>query len=116
MGLGQRLNGASVQDPRLRALVESLNGEIRNGPRPRQPTGPRGLWAVHLASGPAELRADAQRFVDNLTGMGFRAYLAAQGQTLSVLVGPYYDRDPAVIRSLSQRYPQQRVTWVEVKP
>lgn len=114
--IGQRLVAASVQDPRLRALVETLGSEIRNGPRPRQPVGPRGLWAVHLATGPAELRADAQRFVDNLAAMGFRAYLAAHGQTLSVLVGPYYDRDPAVIRSLSQRYPQQRVTWVEVKP
>mgnify|MGYP000060359891 CR=1 FL=1 len=112
----QRLTAATVQDPRLRALTQSLLGEIRNGPRPRQPSGPQGLWAVHLATGPADLRADAQRFVDNLTGQGFRAYLAAQGQTLSVLVGPYYDRDPAVIRSLSQRFPQQRVTWVEVKP
>ena len=71
---------------------------------------------MHVASGPAELRSDAQRFVDNLTTQGFRAYLTAQGSTLSVLVGPYYDRDPAVIRSLSQRFPQQRVSWVEVKP
>jgi hypothetical protein len=114
--ISQRLAGASVQDPRLRALVESVSAEIRNGPRPRQPLGQRGLWAVHLASGPAELRSDAQRFVDNLVTMGYRAYLAAQGQTLSVLVGPYYDRDPAVIRSLSQRFPGQRATWVEVKP
>jgi SPOR domain len=114
--ISQRLTSVTVQDPRLRALAESVIGEIRNGPRPAQPTGPRGLWAVHLASGPAELRADAQRFVDNLAGLGFRAYLAAQGPTLSVLVGPYYDRDPAVIRSLSQRFPQQRATWVEVKP
>jgi len=113
--ISQRLSAAAVQDPRLRALAESLLGEIRNGPRPRPPTGPRGLWAVHLASGPVELRSDAQRFVDNLAGLGFRAYLATQGPTLSVLVGPYYDRDPAVIRSLSQRFPQQRATWVEVK-
>lgn len=114
--INQRLIGASVQDQRLRALVDALTNEIRNGPRPRQPVGPRGLWAVHVVTGPAELRADAQRFVDNLAAMGFRAYLAPQGQTLSVLVGPYYDRDPAVIRSLSQRFPQQRVAWVEVKP
>ena len=114
--ISQRLTSASVQDPRLRAVQEGVLQEVRNGPRPRQPVGPRGLWAVHLASGPAELRADAQRFVDNLAAMGFRAYLATHGPTLSVLVGPYYDRDPAVIRSLSQRYPQQRVAWVEVKP
>lgn len=112
----QRLNAAAVQDPRLRALTQSLLGEIRNGPRPRQVNIPQGLWAVHLASGPAERRSEAQRFVDHLTTQGFKAYLTAQGATLSVLVGPYYDRDPAVIRSLSQRYPQQRVTWVEVKP
>lgn len=114
--IAQRLNAAAVQDPRLRALTQSLLGEIRNGPKPKPPSGPQGLWAVHLASGPAELRSEAQRFVDNLTSQGFRAYLRAQGPTLSVLVGPYYDRDPAVIRSLSQRFPQQRVTWVEVKP
>ena len=114
--IAARLNAAAVQDPRLRALAQSLLGEIRHGPRPPQPSGPRGLWAVHLVSGPAELRSDAQRFIEHLTGNGFRAYLAEKGQTLSVLVGPYYDRDPAVIRSLSQRYPQQRVTWVEIIP
>ena len=114
--ISQRITGATVQDPRLRALTQTVLTEIRNGPRPRAPSNPQGLWAVHLASGPAELRSDAQRFVDNLTTQGFRAYLTAQGTTLSVLVGPYYDRDPAVIRSLSQRFPQQRVTWVEVKP
>jgi SPOR domain len=114
--ISQRLTSASIQDPRLRALTQVLLGEIRNGPRPRAPSGPQGLWSVHLVSGPAELRSDAQRFVDNLIAQGFRAYLTAQGPTLSVLVGPYYDRDPAVIRSLSQRFPQQRVTWVEVKP
>ncbi len=114
--IAQRLNAAAVQDPRLRTLAQTLLSEIRNGPRPKPVSGPQGLWAVHLASGPAELRSEAQRFVDNLSTQGFRAYLAAQGSTLSVLVGPYYDRDPAVIRSLSQRYPQQRVTWVEVKP
>jgi hypothetical protein len=114
--IAQRLNAAAVQDPRLRTLTQTLLGEIRNGPRAKPVSGPQGLWAVHLASGPAEMRSEAQRFVDNLTTQGFRAYLAAQGATLSVLVGPYYDRDPAVIRSLSQRFPQQRVTWVEVKP
>lgn len=112
----QRLTAAAVQDPRLRALTQSLLNEIRNGPRPRTPSNTQGMWAVHVASGPAELRADAQRFVDNLTTQGFKAYLAGQGATLSVMVGPYYDRDPALIRSLSQRFPQQRVTWVEVKP
>jgi hypothetical protein len=114
--IAQRLNGAAVQDQRLRILTQSLLAEIRNGPKPKTPSGPRGLWAVHLASGPADMRSDAQRFVDHLTTQGFRAYLATQGTTLSVLVGPYYDRDPLVIRSLSQRYPQQRATWVEVKP
>lgn len=121
--ISQRLAAATVQDPRLRALAGSLINEMRNGPPPRQPTGPRNLWAVQLASGPAEHRTDAEQFVKNLTGLGFRAYIAmhpapadpAQGQILSVLVGPYYDRDPAVIRLLSQRFPQQRVAWVEVK-
>lgn len=121
--ISQRLTAATVQDPRLRALAESLINDMRNGPRPRPPAGPRNLWAVQLASGPVDRRADAQRFVENLTTLGFRAYIATNGATpeapqtpsLSVLVGPYYDRDPAVIRSLSQRFPQQRVAWVEVK-
>jgi hypothetical protein len=114
--ISARLNAAAVQDPRLRALVQSLLSEIRSGPRPQTPNVAKGLWAVHLVSGPAQRRADAERFVANLGEMGFRAYLAADGATLSVLVGPYYDRDPTVIRALSQRFPQQRVTWVEVKP
>ncbi len=114
--IAQRLTAASVQDPRLRALQESLIGDMRNGPRPRPPPAPRRLWAVQLASGTADHRADAQRFIDYLNGQGFRSYLAAQGDTVMVLVGPYYDRDPAVIRSLSQQFPQQRAEWVEVKP
>jgi cell division septation protein DedD len=74
------------------------------------------LWAVQIANGPADRRAEAQRFCDHLTSLGFRSYLAAQGNALNVLVGPYYDRDPAVLRSLSQQFPQQRAAWVEVKP
>jgi hypothetical protein len=114
--IAQRVTAASVQDQRLRNLTQTLLAEIRQGPRPTTPSGPRGLWAVHLASGPVDLHNHAQRLVDHLKAQGFRAYLATKETTLSVLVGPYYDRDPLVIQSLSQRYPQQRATWVEVKP
>jgi hypothetical protein len=114
--IAQRLTAAAVQDPRLRALQGSLISDMRNGPRPSPPPAPRRLWAVQIANGPADRRAEAQRFCDHLTSLGFRSYLAAQGNALNVLVGPYYDRDPAVLRSLSQQFPQQRAAWVEVKP
>jgi hypothetical protein len=112
----QRLTAAAVQDPRLRSLAERLVQEMRSGPAPGRTPAPRTLWAVHLASCPVERRDDAKRFVDHLTGLGYRAYVAAQGGMLTVLVGPFYDRDPAMIRSLSQRFPQQRATWIEVRP
>ena len=114
--IAQRLTAAAVQDPRLRALQGSLLSDMRNGPRPSPPPAPRRLWAVQIASGSASRRAEAQNFCDHLTSVGFRSYLAAQGDTLAVFVGPYYDRDPAVLRSLSQQFPQQRAAWVEVKP
>ncbi len=111
-----RLVNASVQDQRLRGYVRNLVNQIRNPAPVRKVAVVNNSYAVHLANCPIERRTDAQRFVAQLASDGFRAYLVEQGAQLAILVGPYLDRDPAVLRTLSQRYPQQRAAWVEIKP
>ena len=113
--LSARILAADVQNPRLRELAKQLVYAVRS-PAPPTPPAARPLWAVQLASGPADHRPEAEAFVRQLAAGGFRAYLAARGDTLAVLVGPYYDRDPAVLGALSQRYPQQRAAWIAVGP
>jgi SPOR domain len=115
-GISERLMAASIQDPRLRQVAQRFIAAMRNPPKPAEKTLKNTYYAVHLASCAAEQRTDAQRFVAHLASLGFRAYIAEEGQTLAILVGPYLDRDPMVLRTLSQRFPQQRVQWVAVQP
>jgi hypothetical protein len=114
--IGKRLIDASVQDPRLRRYVQALIDQIRNPAKTTPHATTNTTFAVHLATCPIERRNDAQRFVAQLATQGFRAYISENGGVLSVLVGPYLDRDPAVLRTLSQSYPQQRATWVRATP
>jgi hypothetical protein len=111
-----RLLNASIQDQRLRGYVQDLVSKIRNPKPTKNTTIKNNSYAVHLASCHPDRRTDAQRFVAQLASEGFRAYLVEQGNQLAILVGPYLDRDPTVLRTLSQRYPQQRAAWVEVRP
>jgi hypothetical protein len=110
-----RLQAANVQSPRLRELVQRLCSEARL-PAPAPRAAARPLWAVQVASCAPDRRADAEAFVRALSGSGLRAWVATSGDGLAVLVGPYFDRDPAVLGALSQRYPQQRAVWVKVAP
>jgi hypothetical protein len=111
-----RLQGANIQSPRLRDLVRQLIQEVRNPQRPTQHAASRQLWAVQLASCPLERRADADSFTRTLITGGLHAWVGASGDGLAVLIGPYYDRDPAVLAQISQHYPQQRASWVRINP
>jgi hypothetical protein len=111
-----RLQGANIQGPRLRDLVRQISQEVRN-PQPAAPhLVSRQLWAVQLASCPVERRADADTFTRTLIAGGLHAWVGSSGEGLAVLIGPYYDRDPAVLAQISQHYPQQRATWVHINP
>jgi hypothetical protein len=111
-----RMQSANVQSPRLRDLVRQLSSEVRNPQLPAQRAASRQLWAVQLASCPVERRADADSFTRALVSGGLHAWVGASGDGLAVLIGPYYDRDPAVMAQISQHYPQQRATWVRINP
>jgi hypothetical protein len=110
-----RILAADVQDPRLRELARRMALEVRNPP-PAPPITPRPLWAVQLATMPEEHRDEAERFARTVSAGGFHAYLATAQTDVLVLVGPYVDRDPAVIATLAQRYPEQRTVWVKAEP
>ncbi len=112
----ERIISASVQDPRLRRYVQTVITQIHNPTPPPNNTVKNTTYAVHLGSCPVERRVDAQRFVAHLASEGFRAYITESNNSLAILVGPYLDRDPAVLRTLSQRYPQQRASWVVASP
>jgi hypothetical protein len=111
-----RLMNASVQDPRLKTYVQNLVNQIRHPAPTKKVATVNTSYAVHLATCPADRRTDAQRFVAQLASEAFRAYIVEKSGQLYILVGPYLDRDPAILRTLSQRYPQQRASWVEIKP
>ncbi len=111
-----RIQLANIQNPRLRDLVRQLLSEVRNPPPPAPRTAVRQLWAVQVASCPLERRGDADAFTRSLIAGGLQAWVGASGDGLAVLIGPYYDKDPAVLAQISLHYPQQRATWVRVTP
>ncbi|MBA3938284.1 MAG: SPOR domain-containing protein, partial [Planctomycetes bacterium] len=86
----------------------------RSAPLPTKPA--KGLWAVLVASGPAEQKTQAEAFARTLSHQGFRSYLGAAGSGYAVYVGPFFDRDPGVLTALGQRYPQLRPVWVRAAP
>ncbi len=113
--LRSRILATDVQHPRLRELAARLAAEAaRSAPLPTQPA--KGLWAVLVASGPAEQKAQAESFARTLSHQGFRSYLGAAGSGYAVYVGPFFDRDPGVLTALGQRYPQLRPVWVRAAP
>lgn len=113
--LTTRILAADVQHPRLRELARRLVQDVRN-PQPPRGVTPRPLWAVLLAQFPPARRSEADALVRTLASVGFRSYVATTAQAAAVLVGPYVDRDPAVLGALSQRFPQSRANWVRVGP
>ncbi len=117
--LSSRILAADVQHPRLRELARRLVQDVRN-PQPPRGITPRPLWAVLLAQYPSARRSEADALARALGTIGFRAYVVTTGAAATaqaaVLVGPYVDRDPAVIGALSQRFPQSRANWVRVGP
>jgi hypothetical protein len=112
--LATRMQAANVQDLRLRSLVRQLCDSMRNPVRPTPPSAPS-LWAVKLGSCSADQRGAADAFVRSLARDGLRAWVSQAGDTLVVLVGPYYQQDPALLATLSQRYPRQLACWVPIR-
>ncbi|MFW5846001.1 MAG: SPOR domain-containing protein [Planctomycetota bacterium] len=121
----QRLAQQVREHPRLRALAMRLIA----GPRPETPTGisdasgglePRvatgPTWAVQVASVRRSRERQAAAVVAELERQGFRARLVRQGERLAIRIGPYPQREEAVLTRLRRLTGAADAFWVRAGP
>ena len=111
--LQARLVGIEIDDPRLRELARRIADRARISVKVETPS--RSMWAVQVASVAAERKSEAERLARQLTGKGLRAYVTVQPQGIAVMVGPYPERDQAILSALVERFPSHRLAWSQVE-
>lgn len=114
--LAARLRAAAQHEgpERLRQLALDL-ARVAEGAQPRAGAGGGGQWAVQVASVATSRRAAAAALVAELNADGWPAWLDERGHALAVLIGPYRERDEAILAPLRQRFPRERPLWVGVE-
>lgn len=120
-----RLGGIEISDQRLREIARRLADRARSPAS--SPTGlaieqtappaqARQRWEVVVGSVVLERRQEAEQLMRRLSRKGLKAYVAPMAQGVAVVVGPYAQRDQAVLTALSELLPNQRLAWSAVKP
>jgi len=109
--LAQRLRAAAAEGPeRLRSLALEL-AQVADGSVLPQPAS--GTWSVQVASVAAARREHAERLAAELNADGWPAYVQPRGSVITILIGPYPERDNAIMARLRERFPRERPLWVE---
>lgn len=123
--LATRLGGIEVSDQRLREIARRLAERARapgSSPQrlPIEQTAPpvqaRQRFEVVVTTLAAERRAEAEQLMRRLSRKDLKAYVASTAQGVTVVVGPYGERDATVMKTLSELLPNQRLAWTAVKP
>ena len=115
--LANNLRAAETGIGRLRQLADRLTDEVK-----RQPSTQTLLVShaaplrhqIQVAIGPEGSKVQAEQLARTLVANGFTARVepAAAGK-LRVVVGPFTEKDPAVLERLQQRFPYLKPLWVE---
>ncbi|TVR42938.1 MAG: hypothetical protein EA402_10825 [Planctomycetota bacterium] len=102
----QALEGLSaVQTPGLAALAARWQSDVQALPW-------EGAQAVQVASFAAHAETRAQALRWQVIGDGYPAYLRRRGGHLTVMAGPFAERDEEVLTDLRRRFPRDRPFWL----
>jgi hypothetical protein len=111
-----RLGGIEIEDQRLRELVRRIIERTRRPPAPApERVTIKQRWVVPVTAMTAERKPEADRLARRLASKGLRSYVAPHAQGVTVMVGPYDVRDPAVLATVAEWCPQSRPAWARME-
>jgi cell division protein FtsN len=114
--LAARLRTADTAVGRLRQLADRLAVEVLRLPptQPQQQRAPRLRHQLQVAIGPENQKEQAEQLARTLLAGGFAARVEpAPAGRLRVVVGPYPEKDAALLERLQKAYPYLKPLWIE---
>jgi hypothetical protein len=117
--LGASLRTADTAVARLRQLADRLAVEVLRQPavQPLQVRAPSQRHQLQVAIGPENQKEQAEQLARTLLAGGFTARVEpAPAGRLRVVVGPYADKDAAILERLQLSYPYLKPLWIEALP